>query len=160
MVNIERVMVPLQELVNCVVKKRHRKHQRDTKKKVRVLISIPDHFRVWVDRIHIRESFANIVDNAFNAMPEGGTLTVHCTDNLEAEMVEIVITDTGKGMTEADVAAAKQGFFTSPSGSGIGVLLASLLIKCNGGKFKLESALGSGTQVFIKLPITQTEENT
>jgi two-component system NtrC family sensor kinase len=107
---------------------------------------------VHADFGQIRQAFANIIINACDAMPNGGTLTV-TTTRAAGEMVEIRIADTGIGIPKEQLSKVFDPFFTTKEkGTGLGLSVVYGVIDRHGGKLTLDSAPGKGTVVTIRLP--------
>lgn len=109
----------------------------------------------WVlgNPTELKEVFLNIVNNALDAMPEGGNLTVKvCKEN---GRLAISIKDTGIGMVEEVRKRVFDPFFTTKGveGSGLGMSVAYGIIKRHRGETKVESQEGVGTTVVVKLPL-------
>lgn len=103
----------------------------------------------------------NLCINARDAMPEGGTITISVTADkgpssaASSPFVKLSIADTGVGMDEATLKKAIDPFFsTKPTGKGTGLGLSSVhgLAIQLGGKFDLQSQVGSGTIATLWLP--------
>ncbi|MGD9042194.1 MAG: PAS domain S-box protein [Desulfobacterales bacterium] len=104
----------------------------------------------------LRQVFLNLVANARDAMPEGGTLSV--TTAADDEYVRIEIADTGIGIKEEDTKKIFDSFFTtkdSVKGVGLGLSVCYGFIKDHGGDIQVTSELGSGTTFTITFPISQ-----
>jgi signal transduction histidine kinase len=102
--------------------------------------------------IELRQVILNLLQNALEAMPEGGTLTVGT--GLEGHMVRISITDTGIGVPQEAESEIFSAFFsTKPEGSGLGLFTANRIVKECGGKICFESDGGKGTCFSILLPV-------
>ncbi len=118
-------------------------------------------------------AIVNLVVNASDAMPEGGTLTI-VTGASEAdpavgqgtpgvaagERVLLTVTDTGSGMTEEVKAHLFEPFFTTKEpgrGTGLGLATVHEIIKQSDGEIACESELGRGTTFTISLPRVRTE---
>lgn len=101
----------------------------------------------------LRGVFTNIINNAIDAMPEGGRLTF-CTSSDE-DTILISITDTGRGMSEAVKERIFDPFFTTrrPQGTGLGMSVSYGVIKRHGGEITLESEEGIGTTFNLRIPI-------
>jgi PAS domain S-box-containing protein len=106
----------------------------------------------------LRESLINLLFNAVDAMPEGGTLTV--TSGIEDKFVIIQIRDTGRGMTEEVRQHCFEPFFTTKGerGTGLGLAIVYGIVQRHGGSIDAQSEPGKGTVVVIRLPIPQAED--
>jgi signal transduction histidine kinase len=114
---------------------------------VDVPATLPD---VWADRTLLSRALTNLVENAIQAMPDGGVLRVIGTVS-EATVV-LRVTDTGVGMSAEGVAQAFQPYFsTKTGGSGLGLPNARRNIELMGGTVGLESVTGAGTTVTVIL---------
>jgi signal transduction histidine kinase/CheY-like chemotaxis protein len=120
-----------------------------------------------VDSEQLEQAFLNLVLNARDAMPGGGSLMVHSASrlihNTEAgarqivpgRYVEIRVEDNGTGMDEATRSRAFEPFFTSKqagSGSGLGLSMVYGFVQQSGGTAYIDSAPGKGTTVTLLLP--------
>ena len=106
----------------------------------------------------IREVLTNLIFNAVDALPEGGTITLGA--QLEDEFVQLWVRDTGSGMTKEVRRRCLEPFFTTkrPLGTGLGLSMVQGIVQRHGGTVEIESEVGQGTTVMIRLPI-QTEES-
>ena len=113
------------------------------------------------DRERIERALLNLIINAREAMPDGGTVTIgahteyRCAATLgQAEMgLHISICDTGPGMDAATLHRAARPFFsTKPDGSGLGLAVTHDLIEQLGGDMTITSLPGIGTTIDIWLP--------
>jgi len=106
----------------------------------------------------LRQVFLNMISNARDAMPEGGTLNI--TTSQKNGFVEIQISDTGVGISRENIDRIFDSFFTtkdSVKGVGLGLSVCYGFIKDHGGDIKVDSAVGEGTTFCILLPITPPE---
>jgi signal transduction histidine kinase len=117
---------------------------------------LPD---LLADRNALKQVLWNILINAVQAMPDGGTLTIttackpHAPDGSRSD-VTISITDTGRGMSPETIKKAFQPFFsTKTKGTGLGLSIVERVIRQHGGRVFVESTLDRGTSVFISMPM-------
>lgn len=108
------------------------------------------------DAAALREVLTNLVFNAVDAMPQGGTLTVS-TQELD-ETVIITVSDTGIGMTDRERERCLEPFFTTKGdqGTGLGLSVVYGIVQRHGGKIEIASKKGVGTSLSIHFPITAT----
>jgi len=100
----------------------------------------------------LKEAIVNVVCNAIEATPRGGFVTV--TYHLDAAGANIVVRDTGRGMTKEIVTRVGTPFFTTrEGGTGLGVVIAKTAIAQHGGTLEYQSTPGAGTVAKIALPV-------
>lgn len=108
--------------------------------------------RVTLDRESFRGALWNLIINAEQAMPEGGTLVV--ATQVSARGVALHLIDTGGGMDEKTRARIFEAFYsTKPGGSGLGLPTTRKIVEAHGGRILVESKKGKGTQFTIELPV-------
>jgi signal transduction histidine kinase len=117
---------------------------------------------IWVDPGLFRVVFDNLVDNACQAMPAGGTVTIRAkrtqTDGKPA--VSIEIRDTGRGMEAEVLERAVDPFFTTrPSGTGLGLPIVHRILEAHGGELSIETEPGQGTKVTMLLPMASRPDS-
>ncbi len=99
----------------------------------------------------LKQSLINLVKNAQEAMPKGGTLTVRTGTN-NAQLF-IQVQDTGNGIAEHVRERIFSPFFsTKPQGAGLGLAMSKKLLESMGGNVMLESASGKGTCIILLMP--------
>lgn len=122
---------------------------------VRILCDAPDApSYVAFDRARFDLIVLNIAANANQAMPEGGEFHLGLRP-CDGEQVEIVLRDTGSGMSGEVKARVFEPFFTTrPPGQGVGLGLsvARSILVAHGGGIEVESAPGEGTTFLVRLP--------
>jgi PAS domain S-box-containing protein len=102
----------------------------------------------------LRQAFINIVQNAGQAMPGGGTATI-CTVHDKGGTVSVRITDEGVGIPAADLDKVFKLYYTTrPDGNGIGLALVYRIVQMHDGSIALTSEVGRGTTVMVSLPAT------
>ena len=102
----------------------------------------------------LREVFINIMNNALDAMPEGGSLSLSTWSG--DNTISVSISDTGKGMTEEVRKKIFDPFFTTrrPEGTGLGMSTTYGIVARHGGKIEVESELGKGSTFALQFPAT------
>jgi len=106
---------------------------------------------VNVDRTLIARAFTNLVENAIQAMPDGGVLRILST--ARGETVAVTFADTGVGMDADAAARAFEPYFsTKTGGSGLGLANAKRNIEVCGGAITLASVPNLGTTIVVSLP--------
>ncbi len=96
----------------------------------------------------------NLAMNAIHASARGDKISVKACMSDTGDVFEIVVKDTGKGMTQEELQSCTELFFTTKaSGSGIGMALCETAISGAGGTLDISSELGLGTSVHVFLPI-------
>ncbi|MCD5391080.1 ATP-binding protein [candidate division NPL-UPA2 bacterium] len=112
--------------------------------------------RVKIDPAELQQAFLNIIQNAVQAMPNGGNLTIATKPAGETNCLEISFADTGCGIAPENMEKVFQPFFTSKDfgeGTGLGLAIAEGIVKRAGGEIKAESKLGKGTVFTVYLPL-------
>ncbi len=108
---------------------------------------------ITTDPMQLEQVLINLVLNAFDAMPGGGTLTVRTRLDQEAGTAEIAVGDTGKGIGPDNLGKIFEPFFTTkPRGTGLGLAISRQLIEQQGGTLTVRSKVGVGTEFSIRLP--------
>ena len=98
-----------------------------------------------------RAALLNLLLNAVEVMPTGGTLSI--TTGIKGDTLSLVIRDTGPGMTEERIKKIFEPFNSDKAGGlGLGMPYAKKIIEEHGGEIRVESRIGEGTQVCITLP--------
>lgn len=113
------------------------------------------HAIVGVDRHTLEHALLNLVVNARDAMPGGGTITI--TTRRDATSAIMMVADNGQGMDEQTLARCKESFFTTkPHGTGLGLASVDAVVKSVNGTLSIESAPGEGTRVTLTMPLLVT----
>ncbi len=112
---------------------------------------------VYGDRNRLKQVFLNILDNALKYTPKGGVVAaqvIYSEDN--PDVIKIIVTDTGCGISAEDLPKVKEKFFKANQtvgGSGIGLAVADEIMNLHGGSLDIESGEGVGTTVTLTFPI-------
>jgi nitrogen-specific signal transduction histidine kinase/iron only hydrogenase large subunit-like protein len=113
--------------------------------------SIPN---IMADFDQLQQVCTNLILNAIQAMPEGGTLTLRTS--FDNGSVEMVVRDTGVGITQENMRHLFTPFFTTKErgkGVGLGLAVAHGIIERHNGKIEVQSQVGEGTAFTITLPL-------
>lgn len=124
---------------------------------------------VLVDPLQVGKVFRNLIDNAVQAMPDGGALRISARfvgaglapaqagypqKSPLQDFLEISVIDTGEGITPENLRKLFQPLFTTKSrGIGLGLAISRKLTEANGGRIEVESVLGKGTTFMVLLPL-------
>jgi signal transduction histidine kinase len=115
-----------------------------------------DHLVLRMDKQMLRVALSHLLRNALEATLPGGTVLVHTS--LEHDKAILTIKDTGQGMAPEVVSKVFIPFYTTKiGGTGLGMVLVHQIVDEHRGTISLESELGKGTMVTIKLPLRLTE---
>jgi signal transduction histidine kinase len=108
---------------------------------------------VNMDSRQIRQMFLHLIRNALEAMEQGGHLKV--SSEVRGDRVLVHITDTGTGLSDANLTRARDPFFTTKTyGSGMGLAMVDRIVERHGGSFSL-SRLDEGMEALVELPLAQ-----
>jgi len=117
-----------------------------------------DALAVKADGEKLRQAFLNIVINALQATPAGGTVTI--TAEKSDSMYELRFSDTGPGIEPEVLFKIFEPFFTTKTdGTGLGLAITRKIIEAHGGDLEMESEVGQGTTVAVRLPILTGGDN-
>lgn len=102
----------------------------------------------------LRQAFVNVVINAADVMPHGGTLGVTSRLDARARRAEVVIADTGPGIPPEILGKIFDPFFTTKEkGTGLGLSVVYGIVDKHGGTLHAESDAGKGTRMVFRLPV-------
>ncbi|MCD8139564.1 MAG: ATP-binding protein [Planctomycetaceae bacterium] len=108
---------------------------------------------VPVNRERLTQALLNLFLNAIQAMDDGGTLRVGLHRRADGDGIEIVVADTGKGMTENQLAAVFTPYYTTrPGGTGLGLAIVHQIVEGHGGGIGVKSVPGRGSEFTVTLP--------
>jgi two-component system sensor histidine kinase PilS (NtrC family) len=119
--------------------------------------------RVMGDPAELRQVLWNLMINAIQSMPEGGTLSVTACpngDNGETRAVRVEIGDTGAGIDPAHIEKIWEPFYTTKErGSGLGLAIVRRIVESHGGDVEVQSEAARGTRFRVRLPRFMREES-
>lgn len=145
--SLERVLREVAALVDHKARDQGVKLEVETEKELPEIVADPE---------LLKTCFLNLMINAADAMPAGGTLTVALGRGSKDADTELVVTvhDTGHGMTPEEIATAFEPYFsTKETGLGLGLSLTRKIVEDHGGEIALSSEPGRGTTARITLPL-------
>jgi two-component system, sporulation sensor kinase B len=119
---------------------------------VEIKTAILDNCWVFGNSQKLNQSLINILKNAIESMPNGGTVWVTCTHTENGD-IKITIKDQGIGMTKKQIDRLGSPFYSlKESGTGIGMMVSFQIIRSFNGKIKVNSEKGNGSEFIIQLP--------
>ncbi len=142
-INMRRLLKEVLQLAQPVL---------EVHQKIKVTAELEDTCEVSGNAPELRRVFTNLVLNAVEAMPEGGTLSLGCT--VAQGQVVTSVKDDGAGIApESQEMIFSPYFTTKPQGTGLGLAGARRTIREQGGDIRFESSPGVGTTFHIFLPV-------
>ncbi len=114
--------------------------------------------RIELDPDQMKQVFLNIIVNALEAMPKGGTLTLEARAGVDGSTMRVALSDTGCGIAKEDQSRLFLPFFTTKpigKGTGLGLAIAYGIVKMHRGGIEVHSEAGRGTTFTISLPMKQ-----
>ncbi len=121
---------------------------------VKVECSWPDSSpRVQGDENQLKQAFYNIMKNAVQSMPDGGTIHISCS--YDENRIEVSFSDMGKGISAEDIGRIFEPYYTTKQGgNGLGLMVVERIIREHGAELTVESEPGKGTVFKIKFPLS------
>lgn len=121
---------------------------------VAMRVEAPDLPAVRADAGSLGQAIDNLVANAIEAMPEGGTLRLAAGLARDGTAVEVSVADTGPGLPAPAAEGGRLFFSTKPRGTGLGLVLTRRIVERSGGALRLgRGPGGTGTLAVIRLPV-------
>jgi len=144
-------LVDLNELLaDVLLLTRHALTQRGIVLQTEFAANLP---RVRADRAQIEQAALNLILNAADAMPEGGTLTVTSALSAQPSAVSLAFADTGSGISPEKREQLFAPFLTTKArGTGLGLAIVQKIVEAHNGQIEVTSAPGKGTTFCILLP--------
>ncbi len=121
---------------------------------VHIVNEIATPLPIRADRRRLAQALANLFTNAIQATSaRGGEVRITAAINHQPSTINLQITDTGPGFTEAALARATELFYSEKEGGmGIGLSVTAEIVKAHGGELKIANRIAGGAQVTIALP--------
>ncbi len=144
--------VDVNDVVRSVMKLYDARFQANGRPKIEPVLELAGNgARVSADPEQLRRAFGNLVLNAMDAMPEGGTLRVRTAPH--GSGVRIEISDSGQGLTEEECARLFTPYYTTKQhGTGLGLAIVQSVVSDHQGKISVVSRPGQGATFVIDLP--------
>jgi nitrogen fixation/metabolism regulation signal transduction histidine kinase len=144
--------VQLNDLVRGVLQLFQAQLEAPGRAKINCQLELDPHLKpVAADAELLHRAISNLVLNALDAMPQGGTLRVRT--RREESKVLIEVADTGAGMTAEERERIFTPYYTSkPQGTGLGLAIVQSVVSDHGGRVRVQTELGRGTTFVIELP--------
>lgn len=156
---VVKLKVDLNQILAKIVEDLPLRKTRDIDK----MITLNELPLIWGDPFYLHNAFHSIVENAVDAMPHGGTLTIssRLITQRKKKKICIEISDNGEGMPESFI---KDGLFsafrtTKQSGLGLGLFTSKQIIAMHSGKIEVSSTPGTGTTFRVLLPVDDNDQN-
>ncbi len=131
-----------------------------TRKQATIRLSAPDApYTIQADRDQLKQVLLNVLQNAIEASPSGGTTTVTLVQQARGVEpgLEVTVADRGTGISPTHLPHVFEPFFTSgkPQGTGLGLAICRNILEAHGGEIALDSEVGRGTTVRVWAPLRQ-----
>jgi PAS domain S-box-containing protein len=151
--------VPIHELLRrCILLSRHKLELSN----IRLESNIPDNLPpVEGDFNQLQQCAINLIFNAIDAMPDGGTLTLNGGHDREKDRVFVIVKDSGKGISPENLPHIFEPFFTTKNeGYGVGLGLSTVygIVEQHKGFITVESPLGEGAAFRLELPAAGSQD--
>ncbi len=147
----------ISELIDkCVILSQHKLQLQNIALERHVASDIPP---VRGDFNQLQQCLINLIFNAVDAMPDGGTLTMSAYADDASSLAIIMVQDTGKGIAEADLPYIFEPFFTTKQegyGVGLGLSIVYGIMEDHKGAVKVESGEGTGSTFRLQLPLSRS----
>ncbi len=126
--------------------------EEDKRLQIKVILDLSqEELFVQTEHARFKQALLNVLRNAKEAMPRGGTIRIH-TD-VQQNVFRILISDSGSGMNDATKRKTFQPFFTTkPDGTGLGLMVTKSIVEEAQGTISCESSIGQGTTVCFQFP--------
>ena len=114
---------------------------------------------IMIDDNKIKQVFTNLILNALDAMPTGGTLSMSSRISSDKRYIQIIIQDTGCGIPKEHIGKIFDPFFTTKrmKGTGLGLSVSYGILQQHNGSIDVQSEVGKGTIMIINLPIDENQ---
>jgi len=113
---------------------------------------------IEVDGGQMQQVLCNLLTNAYQAMPDGGTITIGA--GMDGNTLRMEVADTGTGIQEVHLDLIFEPLFTTkPRGIGLGLAISKKLVEAHHGRIFAQSMVGQGSKFTIELPLKQEHQS-
>jgi two-component system cell cycle sensor histidine kinase PleC len=133
---------------------------RATERSLRIALNTGALPPLVIDRLRFKQVLLNLLSNSIKFTPEGGRVSVEAAQDVVGDVI-VCVRDTGIGIAPEAMADVFEPFRQIDSalsrkfeGTGLGLSLVKKLVDLHGGQVRMESTLGKGTSVFVRLPMS------
>ena len=128
--------------------------------RIDIKLSLSETPIVMADTHQLQQVLINLLINAADAMPDGGTLFMGSGIRVQGseEFVEISVADTGTGMSDDETRKIFDPFYTTKEpgkGTGLGLAICQRIMESFGGRIQVESKIGEGSRFMVLLPVKE-----
>jgi nitrogen fixation/metabolism regulation signal transduction histidine kinase len=154
---LRRVLVPYDEILSKVLPLLD---DRLTEQHISIELDIDANLpHLWVDQELLRNCILNFINNAAQAMNDGGVIRLGATQDESDGRIRLTFADQGSGILQEDIAKIFQPYFTTKDvGIGLGLAITERIIKEHGGEILVESKPSEGTKFTVVLPFQQEQQ--
>jgi signal transduction histidine kinase len=151
--------VDLNEIVGSVMKLYDARFQDNGRAKIERVVEVANReLRIAADGEQLRRALGNLVLNAMDAMPQGGTLRVSTLRHEDG--VRLSVSDSGQGLTPEECARLFTPYYTTKHhGTGLGLAIVQSVVSDHHGRISVASEPGRGATFIIDLPVSQAENS-
>jgi two-component system sporulation sensor kinase A len=148
---LEKNRVSINKILEDLAKLTEKQAMKQSISIIRTFNEIP---QTMADEGQLTQAFLNLILNAIQSMPDGGTLEIR-TEFIGADTIKIEFIDSGVGMTKEETKKIFDPFYTTKEkGSGLGLAVTRKIIVENNGKIEVLTELGKGTTFKICFPLS------
>ncbi|MDW7731147.1 MAG: HAMP domain-containing sensor histidine kinase [Methanolobus sp.] len=152
---IEEVFADAEKLISHLARKKH----------IELIVDKPECFRIYADKLKLKQIIYNLLNNAIKFTPEHGEVRLSATAG--SNEVMILVRDNGIGIADEDYDELFKPFRQLESslsrqyiGTGLKLSIVKKLVELHGGNISVESEIGKGSSFTFIIPIMSPEENT
>jgi nitrogen fixation/metabolism regulation signal transduction histidine kinase len=140
--------------LNMVVRQAMKLHEAALNSNIHPILDLAEgELRISADQDQLRRAIGNLILNAMDAMPEGGTLRIHTA--VYEDRVRLEVSDQGTGLTEEECARLFTPYYTTKHhGTGLGLAIVQSVVSDHHGKISVVSQSGHGATFIIDLPLS------